>query len=312
MKRKVNLVGPSTLTVSLPTAWTRANNVRKGDELLVQASKEDITYTLPTHLQAKKEITFDTESLNRSFLARYFEMLYINGYDKFTITYSSPTIYGRKREKQQSVRELIVQMSNRFVGLEVVSQDSSKTELRCYVHNQSDDLEKIERRVFFLLRGAMRELLEALAENNIDAHYKEIFNQHDNIVKFITYYLRILHKSSLNEAEKNQLFTLYFTLDNFVDKLCNLSGKLVENGATKKVTTILKEVFVYLDKLFSVLERRELQEEIVGLRYRLTRKIDTTAKLTDKEYQVLVQVRSALDICKNLERAVIIHHIVKQ
>ena len=33
MKRKVNLVGQNTLTVSLPTKWARDNGIKKGDEI---------------------------------------------------------------------------------------------------------------------------------------------------------------------------------------------------------------------------------------------------------------------------------------
>ena len=42
MKRKINLVGQNTLTVSLPTKWAKRYNLKKGDEVEVSEEEKNI------------------------------------------------------------------------------------------------------------------------------------------------------------------------------------------------------------------------------------------------------------------------------
>ena len=54
MKRKVNLVGSSTLTVSLPTAWAKERGIKKGDELNVSWDDQAVVFSIAEGVKHKK------------------------------------------------------------------------------------------------------------------------------------------------------------------------------------------------------------------------------------------------------------------
>ena len=46
MKRKINRVGPNTLTVSLPSKWAKRYGLRKGDEINLEEQTNGTEYRL--------------------------------------------------------------------------------------------------------------------------------------------------------------------------------------------------------------------------------------------------------------------------
>ena len=79
MKRKVAKIGPSTLMISLPTKWVKANNVKKGDEInIIQNNKELIINSQNEQGLGKITILIPSEE---SFVKRMMFLPYIKGYN---------------------------------------------------------------------------------------------------------------------------------------------------------------------------------------------------------------------------------------
>ena len=93
MKRKVNLVGSSTLTVSLPSKWIKDNKITKGDELDVYMDKGEICFSRGEKKEEKKEITVDITNYYYPTIGRHFFMLYKANYNHIIFTYAKPIFF---------------------------------------------------------------------------------------------------------------------------------------------------------------------------------------------------------------------------
>ncbi len=304
MKRKVAQIGPSTLMVSLPNKWVVENNVKKGDELEVTPQEKEIVFSLSERKQKEKEITADISSFSSFWLTRYLETLYINNYTKIILTYSNKEILRNPTGELENLRQCIKRISNRFIGMEIVAQTASMTELHCFISHEEQDIEKIEKRIFFLWKDAIDELLHHI-EKDTPLSYQEIYDQHDNIIRFITYYLRMLGQSPLPEEEKRQRFAFYMVFDKVLDKYRHLGNRIEQYGCSKKVKKYLDEIFTMVHDLFLMMYKQEANMELIKKRYDLVARIDKE-KFTLEELRVMAEADIFLNILNDLGRMVIV------
>ena len=75
------------------------------------------------------------------------------------------------------------------------------------------------------------QLIEAIGPNYSKFHDIS-YDLHDNVVRFINYFLRELHKSDLTESDKEVAYSFYNMLDNMVDKVRHVSEKINEFGCS--------------------------------------------------------------------------------
>jgi hypothetical protein len=86
MKRMANLVGNSTLTVSLPSNWTK-NDIKKGDELNVDLITDKITFS-KSLLNDKKEAKINLDDMGYHSFVRYLKLVYRLNYPKVYLSCS--------------------------------------------------------------------------------------------------------------------------------------------------------------------------------------------------------------------------------
>ena len=310
MKRKINLVGTGTLTVSLPAKWVEDHHLKKGDELEVKHNHSEIIFSLTKKQKENKEISLNIDQFNRYLLARYLESLYINNYDRITFIYSKTEIYDDKVNKNINLKSFINKLKNRFIGMEIVSQTSTSTELKVFIINKEETPRKIEKRIYFLLKETFDELI-----NSINHHHKEfhqnIYEHHDNITKFISYYLRALEESDKGEEEKKQLFSLYMIIDKMIDKFRHVSEMIDKHGTSEKVKKYLKEIFSLVEELFLALHKEEINQELVAKRYKLVQKIGKE-DFSLAELKVISEVKIFLDVINDFCRTIIVKDLAKK
>ena len=303
MKRKVAKIGPSTLMVSLPAKWAKENGLKKGDELNLAVDKKEIIFSLEENKRVKKEVVLDITDLNKFLLIRYLETFYLNNYDSIKLTYSKPEIFRDKIKEYIPINQLIKELSQRFIGMEIVNQTRNMTELRCFLLEQEQDLENIGRRIFYLFKSITQEFLQSLEKGRKEFHLA-LPSHHDTISRFIYYYLRVLDQSGKSEAEKKQLFNLYLIIDKMMDKLRHLEEAIVEKGCSKKVKRLLHEIFSLSYGQFEALQKGKIGLEIVAKRYDLMKKLDQ-ADYTAAELKAIKEVKIFLDNLHNFSWAAI-------
>ena len=149
MKRKVSQIGPSTLMVSLPTKWVKEHNVRKGDELDVSTEQNQVYFSITERKVKNRKCTLDISQFSQYSLARYLEMCYIHNYNEISLFYQNTEIANVKG-KSKKIQHYIKNLTNQFIGMEIISQTAQATELQCFSLSDEDTPDKIEKRIFFL------------------------------------------------------------------------------------------------------------------------------------------------------------------
>ncbi len=268
---------------------------------------KEIIFSLSERKPKEKEITLDISSFPSFWLTRYLETLYINNYTKIILTYSNKEIFRNPTGDWENLRQAIKRISNRFIGMEIVAQTASMTELHCFISQEEKDIGQIEKRIFFLWKDAIDELLHHI-EKDTPLSYQEIYEQHDNIIRFITYYLRMLGQSALPEEEKRQRFAFYMIFDKVLDKYRHLGNRIEQYGCSKKVKKYLEDIFKLVQDLFLMMYKQEADMELIKRRYDLVERI-VKEKFTVEELRVMAEADIFLNILNDLGRMVIVRKL---
>ena len=258
----------------------------------------------------EKSVTLNIDGFNRYHLARYLEMLYITNFTKIRLLHSKSMIYNDHLRKEESLPGFIKKRCERYIGMEIIAQSRSSTELRCFLLDEEKDLTNVEKRVFFLFKDTVDEFMLSLDKDHA-AFYQNLSDYNSNITKFITYFLRVLDQSDKSDEEKKLLYSLYMLIDKMVDKFRHLNKMVAEYGCSKRVKHDLKQLFELTFEQFTVLHKGEFPLDLVSRRYGLVRKIEET-NYTPKELKLICEIIFFVDTLNEFIRVVIIRNLQRE
>ncbi|MBI4144113.1 AbrB/MazE/SpoVT family DNA-binding domain-containing protein [Candidatus Woesearchaeota archaeon] len=285
MKRKVNLVGINTLTVSLPADFAKKNRIKKGDELFVKAEGNDVIYSVSEKAMDKKEITLNIDNFSYFTLSRYLTVFYRMNYSRIILLYSKQELFNDKEGKYFQTKSTIKRIVDRLIGAEILSQTCSRTEIEFFIADEKQELDKIERRVYFLIRETLDEILEAI-KGNYEEFHRTIYDHHDNIVKFINYYLRELNCAGWSSNKKSMAYSVYVLLDKIIDNLRHLSESINEFGCSEKTGKYVANIFDLFSETFAILFKKEDYQSIIRKNYSIRNKM-LNESFNLKEFNVI-------------------------
>jgi len=300
MKRKVNQVGTGTLTVSLPSKWVEKHSLVKGQEIEVIENGEDLRLSASDQKHEKRKAFLNLDNFNKMMINRYLHEFYRQGIEEITLYYTKDHIPDYKNNTTISIDHYVKKVIDRFIGLEIISQTKNKIILESLLTKEETvKLPLVQKRIFFLIKEFQDEFLKAMDGDFLKFH-NICYDIHDNIARFIYYYLRLLHSSDLPEDYKTRLFNVYMFIDKMIDKMRNISERIQENNAkTLKMKSILKDIFSFFQSQFVLLHQPDTKidqvEELIHKRYALMHSI-IREKFTPAEYQVMMEARILIDI----------------
>ena len=299
MKRKVNLVGQNTLTISLPTKWVLKRGIKKGQELEVTENGDSLIVQSNELAKKVRKVVLDIEKFDKLMLNRYLDELYRIGVEEIALKFSKDTIPDYKNNRQMNIYDYVKDVVHRFIGMEVISQKNNVIVLQSLITNEDvEKIDMVEHRLFFLIKEFFDEFQSSIS-GDFKGFHSKTYAYHDNIAKFTYYYFRLLNFSDLPEEEKTRLFGLYTMIDLVIDKLRHTSERFVEQKhKSKKLESVLKEIFsLFLEQFDIVFKKNFSLEEvdhIVGKRYRLVEKINKE-KFNEEESRVMAECKILLD-----------------
>lgn len=314
MRRKVIKQGPATMMVSLPSKWVKENRIAAGDEVGVLPQGDKLIISKGQEAAKRKEITLDiTDYKTYMELSRYLTVLYKTGYNKIELNYrkQAERMLVTKRKEELNIKSAIRVIVNRFIGAEIVSQSSNKTEIECLATEENPNLDKIADRIYFLFKETIGELFDSIGKNYIRFH-DEVVGHHDNITKFINYYFRTLYNSDKSEEEKKFAFAFYTVLELLVDKTKYISDKLHENGCTPKVKEYLKDIFgLFFEQYDFIKNNQVVTEDFIIRRYDFRGKLKSD-KFSTKEYPIIMESLPFLEAINVFIEYSVVKDIVKK
>lgn len=238
MQRKVSLIGPSTLMVSLPSKWAKKYGVKKGDALELDENGSELS------IRTSKATTSEDLVLKinePSLIRRYLNSAYIEGRDKIRI------ISDNNIDINQIMRELEL-----LTGFEVVEH----SEKSCVIHNVAETIEdkfdSMFRRLFLINISIGKDSSDALLKNQLN-RLKDIASLKRTSNKIAFLCSRILNKRGYKDFKKvNLLFTIINNLELIADTYRVLFNEIIKIKNLKINKKVL-EIYTALPDLLEML-----------------------------------------------------------
>lgn len=294
ISRKVNLVGGTTYTISLPPEYVKENNVTKGENIDIMYDSDKIVITKKdTQI---KEKTINIDGMTYFHLAWALSNIYRSGYSKIRIEYSNDRIYNMETQTYEDIKNSILEITKiRMIGLDIISQQKNTIELECFSDDRSESMQKIELRIYLLLKELFFNIIDAIREKEYESFHNHIQVRIDRIIRFTNYYLRTLFSSDKTDNEKKALHSFHIQLDHLIlNKIKHLSTKLNKYGCTKKLEKYLMAVFgFYLDQYSYLFQKKSFLK--LGERRKELKKRIEDEEFNNSELKVLMEITVLLD-----------------
>jgi len=241
MKRKVIKQGHNTLTITLPSSWTKRFNLEPGKEIDIYEKDNGLFISTEKSDEGRKA-EFNIDGMDIPTIWRYFMAAYREGCDevlvrfnpnlrldspyKFFAEHKLDLKYGKKRDRETAL-EFFHDLVNRFIGFEITDYGKDFVVIKEMTIPTSKEFDNSLRRVFLLAEQMSEETCEAIKTSNP----KMLSHIHDvdiNLDKFHDYCIRILNKIGNKESRKvSLLFSTLCFLELIGDEFKNISHHLL-------------------------------------------------------------------------------------
>jgi len=160
--RKIQKVGYSTMTVSLPSEWAKRNNLKPGDIVFLIPERDDTLRIAPSQIAQREEaeeyIINSDACEEQGMLERIIVGCYILGRDVIRITSSNRI----KREHISEIRRIV----RKLIGLGILEETPKNILLQCSVDPVKFKLDMLVRRLSIISSTILSEAMQALLESN--------------------------------------------------------------------------------------------------------------------------------------------------
>ncbi len=159
--RKVLEMGGGTLLISLPKAWARKNDVRKGATVAVEelSGRKLIVRPIEDVEEKPREIVIEYPREDFSHVSNDLTGAYLLGYELIRIV-------GKKVIPRED-RAMLKATMGRLVGLEIMDEDSKQITIQFLLESSAIIPEKIVRRMSSILGGMLRDTAEGLTKGDL-------------------------------------------------------------------------------------------------------------------------------------------------
>lgn len=242
--RKLQKVGYSTLSVSLPSGWIKEKGLKRGDTVFFMPEKDGAIKVYPSELANPKEevdeyicnadLCIDPKMMERVIVGNY-----ILGREVFSII-SSERI---RSEHIEEVRGII----RKLIGLGIVEETPERITLQCSVDPKKFQIDMLLRRLSLISLTIVKESVQALADSD-ESLAQSAINREDEADTMCMLAMRLLisaqRKREVAEGIglTDPLYILYYGL---MLRSLELIADYAEEIARRVITLLRK----YKDKL---------------------------------------------------------------
>jgi phosphate uptake regulator len=158
--RKIQRVGKSTLTVSLPSEWTKNHSIDKGDHVYLSESGNGSVTVYPrlTGTVLDGSVRIDADGLSPTALERAVVGSYALGRNRITVESSE----GLSDEKTGALYDA----ESQLIGTGIVEEGGGKVVLRCSINHDGFSANELISRLDSTGKTMRKETVEALAEGD--------------------------------------------------------------------------------------------------------------------------------------------------
>ena len=161
--RKVQKVGYSTLSVSLPMAWTKKVGIQKGDLVFISEEGDGALRltTEPGKIENNIEYVVDVDKCdNTKVLARVIVGNYVLGRSLLRVESNRRLM----REQIESIREV----THRLLGIGIIEESDRHLLLQCSIDPKNFPLQTVVRRLYVLTSIMFKETLNSIVDGDLE------------------------------------------------------------------------------------------------------------------------------------------------
>jgi len=161
--RKVQKVGQSTLSVSLPMSWTKKVGIQKGDLVFISEESDSALRltTEPGKTENDVEYVVNVDRCdNTKVLARVIVGNYVLGRSLLRVESNRRLM----REQIESIREV----THRLLGIGIIEESDRHLLLQCSIDPKKFPLKTVVRRLYVLTSIMFKETLDSIVEGDLE------------------------------------------------------------------------------------------------------------------------------------------------
>lgn len=175
IKRKVQLTGRSTYTVSLPRDWIERYNIEQGNELSILEQADGTLLLSKGSLLTTREksVNIDIDKIDDiNLIEKLIISKYLAGYSKIIVQSRS--------EINPKVRKSISITVGNLIGSEIISEGTKSVEIRDLAIHGEFPIDKALRRAHLIARNMQVVALDAFIKSDIE-NAKDIFERENSV-----------------------------------------------------------------------------------------------------------------------------------
>lgn len=309
MRRKVNRVGESTLTVSLPRAWVRYHGVKKGDELNVRIHGPALEITTDAR-NTDRNISLALEGVDRSTLVFFLRYHYRAGAHSVSIRLPEPEIEHHRYGTRIPVRKIVEDEVRTLPGVRIEAHSESSFTLEIAEEADFGSFDTNLRKAFFIISAS----LEHLTQEREKGWFDDALEIQANFTRHISLCYRLLNNFGFSDFRQTLfLQSMLDSLEMIADIIEDVSRNVHEEEATidEKTFEIVRMIdehiklftkFYYSFSIERAVEINDRRVEIEARIGKLARKRLADARILSKLATVTLVIRNVIGIRCGLER----------
>ena len=296
MKRKVALIGPSTLMLSLPSKFVKKFGIKKGDELDVDENGNSLVIKLGEN--RKNEIKELNLANYEVMIKRMIGGLYKRGYNEAKIFFNNP--------KQLEV--IYKTINENLTGFEIINQTSNFIVVKEVSKGSIEDFDNIFRRCFLFVLSSAKESLEQIKKGSYN-ELRTIALKDAIINKYADFCRRLLNKNYLPTEKSNSLYYILEQLEKIGDVYRDICNYLANNKIKISKDTIktYEEVNKLLESCYYLFYKFSLEKfDRFGIQFNSFSKINYKNK---EEFEMASSLDKIKELIFDMNGSILITHL---
>ncbi len=227
--RKIIQLSPSTHVVSLPSAWIRRQQLRKGDEVAVQELEDQVIVTARTR-EKKDSTTIDLRKLPDKLVWAVCDAAYIAGHHAITFLHTP---------KQAAILRYVQQ---EVPGMLITSQRQESITFTDITAGKAEEVQAIIVRVLHMISDLISEA-SSHAKSKAWTQLQEMKRQDHVINSYVSYAQRQINRFGFEKTYSSNLIITYLKLcETFADIICKLCKVYAarKKDISKGLSTVLE------------------------------------------------------------------------
>ncbi len=172
--RKIQKVGYSTLSVSIPMNWAKKMGVTKGDVVFISEENDGALRITPEPTKAEDSSIFVVNvdhCDNTKVLARVIVGNYVLGRNLIRVESSRRLM----REQIESIREV----TQRLLGIGIIEESDRHLLLQCSIDPKNFPLDTVVKRLYVITSIMFKESIDALIDRDMELAKDAIAREHE-------------------------------------------------------------------------------------------------------------------------------------